>query len=612
MVELMTGEIVRTGRRVNADQTPTTRCVVQFHTDYVPRSFGHVLIGKKVFPQRNANAHVLFHSSNSSMKLQLPESVEAISTLDAFGTGAIVNFAVASRKYLPGGPPPSVWGDLKRKNAGGPSIEEVDRIKLVKEDILQRFHHVRAEAFRLGFTPEQCNALLRNHKLFKNLPEDYFRVGPLTCAGCKTMFSSDTKPEEFYICKSPTCLYKNDYFCLDCFNLATSDTIMSKKTSSSSLSLSSSSSSSTKTSSKQINLDDIAHGELLCNLGATCIDHFSGCHKPTETGANKDTHTYICASCISWNGTIIPQTATLEARAAMRQSIVDANAPPPPIILVEEDMKRLQSALKFKGKEKERKKETLKNAYEFDKLVFKFFPYTHVHSIDEGILQFVSAIMYDAKPSTSTLSSTSVSLLSNQSTATSASAPAASAPATTTTFSSSSTTLIANTSIEEDDTSMKDDGPIISSSSTRKGKKIRRSGVNPSAKASSTLISAPVITTPTATSATSMLQSGSSALQHSSSTTTSTSTSIAPIYDVAEALYSIQVLRGVVGTEADINEEGRKGATKMNSSKPQSKSSSTTLNSSSSSSSSSSLEHQPSVGDLVKLAKIVWMVDSTP
>jgi hypothetical protein len=121
MVELMTGEIVRTGRRVNADQTPTTRCVVQFHTDYVPRSFGHVLIGKKVFPQRNANAHVLFHSSNSSMRLQLPESMEAISTLDAFGTGAILNFAVASRKYLPGGPPPSVWGDLKRKNAGGPS-----------------------------------------------------------------------------------------------------------------------------------------------------------------------------------------------------------------------------------------------------------------------------------------------------------------------------------------------------------------------------------------------------------------------------------------------------------------------------------------------------------
>jgi hypothetical protein len=109
-----------------------------------------------------------------------------------------------------------------------------------------------------------------------------------------------------------------------------------------------------------------------------------------------------------------------------------------------------------------------------------------------------------------------------------------------------------------------------------------------------------------------MLQSGSSALQHSSSTTTSTTTSIAPIYDVANALYSIQVLRGVVGTEADINEEGRKGATKMNPSRPHSNSSSTTLNSSSSSSSSSSLEHKPSVGDLVKLAKIVWMVDSTP
>jgi hypothetical protein len=622
MVELMTGEIVRTGRRVNADQTPTTRCVVQFHIDYIPRTFGHVLIGKKVFLQRNANAHVLFHSSNSSMRLQLPESIEAISTLDAFGTGAIVNFAVASGKYHPGGPPPSVWGDLKRKNAGGPSEEEVNRIKVSKEDILQRFHHLRAEAIRLGFTPEQCNKLLRNHKLFKNLPDDYFRVGPLTCAGCKTKFSSDTDPNEFYMCEAPTCLYKNDFFCLDCFNLATSDTIMSKTTSTSSSSssssslssLSSSSSSSTKTSSKQINLDDIAHGELLCNLGATCIDHISGCHKSTETEANKDSHSYICASCISWNGTDILQTSTLEARAAMRQAIVDANATPQTIILEEEDMKRLQSALKFKGKEKEQKKETLKNAYEFDKLVFKFFPYTHVLSIDEGILQFVSAIMYDAKANTSKLSSTSVSLLSNQSTATSASAPAASAPATTTTFSSSSTTLNANTSIEEGDTSMKDDGPIISSSSTRKGKKVRNSGVNPSAKASSTSISAPVITNPAATSTTSMFQSGSSssALQHSSSTSTSTSTSKAPIYDFAHALYSIQVLRGVVGTEADINEEGRKGAKIKNPSRPHSKSSSTTSNTSSSSSSSSSLEHQPSVGDLVKLAKIVWMVDSTP
>jgi hypothetical protein len=602
MVELMTGEIVRTGRRVNADQTPTTRCVVQFHTDYVPRSFGHVLIGKKVFPQRNANAHVLFHSSNSSMRLQLPESIEAISTLDAFGTGAIVNFAVASQKYLPGGPPPSVWGDLKRKNAGGPSIEEVDRIKLAKEDIVQRFHHLRAEAFRLGFTPEQCNAMLRNNKLFKNLPEDYFRVGPLTCAGCKTMFSSDTEPNEFYICKAPACLYKNDYFCLDCYNLATSDTIVSKTTSSSSSlsSLSSSSSSSTKTSSKQINLDDIAHGELLCNLGATCIDHISGCHKSTETEANKDTHSYICASCISWKETDISQTSTstLDARTAMRQSIVDANATPTTIILELEEMTRLQSALKFRGKEKEQKKETLKNAYEFDKLVFKFFPYTHVLSIDEGILQFVSAILYDAKPSTSTLSTTPGSDLPNLSTVTSTQAPAASATATTT-ISSSTTTINPITSIEEEeeDTSMKGGREISSSSSSSKTKTkrgVKKTAVKAGENDSSTFIS-----------------SSSSALQHSSSKSTSTSTSIAPIYDVANALYSIQVLPGVVGTEADINEEGRKGAKIKNPSRPHSKSSSTTSNTSSSSSSSSS-DHQPTVGDLVKLAKIVWMVDSTP
>jgi hypothetical protein len=194
-----------------------------------------------------------------------------------------------------------------------------------------------------------------------------------------------------------------------------------------------------------------------------------------ESEADKDTHSYICASCISWNGTNISQTSTLKGRAAMRQSIVDANAPPPPIILVEEDMKRLQSALKFKGTEKEKKKEILKNAFEFDKLVFKNFPYTHILSIDEGILQFVSAIMFDAKPSTSTLSTTSVSLLSTQSTVTSASAPAASAPTTTTTFSSSSTTLNPNTSIEEDETNMKDDGPKISSSSSRKDKDKKRS-----------------------------------------------------------------------------------------------------------------------------------------
>jgi hypothetical protein len=111
----------------------------------------------------------------------------------------------------------------------------------------------------------------------------------------------------------------------------------------------------------------------------------------------------------------------------------------------------------------------------------------------------------------------------------------------------------------------------------------------------------------------SFTSSSSSALQHSSSTTTSTTTtSSAPIYDVAHALYSIQVLRGVVGTEADINAEGRKGAKIKNPSRPQSKSSSSTSNSSSSSSSSSLLDHQPSLGELVKLAKIVWMVDNTP